>query len=147
MPCGLPAALAIVASLSSVPALAQTVSEDIHSPVRGPTEICGVTALLAADFIEAVDGDPRLSRAEINSDRFEMHVSADGWTQWVATLPTDPAHPAITCRHAYQDDAGNWVMNRQMRCDGSRATCDALFLEFQALDRALTEELKRTSDN
>ena len=147
VPRGFPAALAVIGLLVSGPAAAQAVSEDIHSPVTGPTEICGITAFGAAAFIKAVRADPSLHRAQIDSDRFELFVSKDEFTQWVFTNETEPAHPAITCRQVSQDQTGAWVSNRSLRCDGDRATCDALFLEFESMDRAMAAELRRTIDD
>ncbi|MDP8994437.1 MAG: hypothetical protein M3N07_05555 [Pseudomonadota bacterium] len=117
------------------------VPEGIYSEAEGPTEICGITALEATDFIRQVRASPHFVRAAV-TDRFELYVSEQRMEQWAITREGEPAHPAVTCRHVWQDASGSWLLSRQMRCDASREACDRLFLEFRQLDEEMSRSLQ-----
>jgi len=124
--------------------LAQAVSEDIHDDVSGPVEMCGVKAADAASLLEAIRRDGRFRALDSGSERFELFATEDHHIQWVATRPGEAAFPAVTCRRVYEDNGGV-KMDRRLRCDASREACDALFLEFQALDNSLKAEIRSAS--
>ena len=130
--------IAHAASLT-VPAVAlvQAVPETIHSETDGPSTLCGVTGTNAAAIIQVVRKTPELTDRRISSERFELFSSSDGTVQWVFTRPSEPAHPAVTCREVRRNADGSVWMNRDMRCDADRVACDKLYLEFQNLDRQL----------
>jgi hypothetical protein len=138
--CAAACAIAQVSLLFSS-AAAQPVSEDIHELADGPSKLCGITANDAPALLASVRRDPRVRAEVIESERFELYASSDHRTQFVATLPGEPAHPAISCRQLSQDEEGNLHLTREMRCDASRAACDALFREFQELDERVRAEL------
>ena len=140
----LPWVLAALIGLSPSTSLAQVVSEDIHDDVTGPVEMCGVKAADAASLLEAVKGDNRFRALDSGSDRFELFATEDHNIQWVATRSGEAAFPAVTCRRVYNENGGV-KMDRHLRCDASREACDALFLEFQALDNALKTEIRNAS--
>lgn len=117
------------------PGNAQRVPEGIHRDAQGPAEMCGLVGANALELIAKARLAPSLRAIPLDSERFELFASADGMDQLVVTRPTEPAHPAATCRHTYRDAAGNWLQTRDMRCDAGRDACDTLFLEFQALER------------
>jgi len=124
---------------------AQTVPEGTHRLSQGPTTICGVTADDPADFAKAVRSSRRFHKAPVDSDRFDLYVTADELSeQWVLTKPGDRAHPAVTCRHVFQNKHGSWLHSREMRCGASRAACDSLFIEFRELDESMIREIRRT---
>ena len=136
--------IALAASLTFSPvALAQTVPETIHRETEGPSTLCGVTGTNAAAIIQAVRKMPELTDRRISSERFELFSSSDETVQWVFTRPSEPAHPAITCREIRKDADGKVWMKRDMRCDADRVNCDNLFLEFQNLDGQLKAALRR----
>ncbi len=133
--------LSALLAVFAAPADAQSVPEGIHSFADGPAEMCGVSGPDAAGLIAAARLSPMLRSTPIDSDRFELFVAVEGMDQLVVTLPSEPAHPAATCRHVYQDEAGNWMQDRTMRCDAGREACDRLFIEFRELDERLRQAL------
>ena len=123
-------------------ASAQLVPEGIHQEARGPAELCGLTAPDALQFMELLRTSPEVQSIPIESDRFELFAADDHMKQWVITRPSEPAHPAVTCRHAFEGPDGSWYQTRSMRCDASREACDRLFIEFQELDERLRQSLE-----
>ena len=131
--------------LSPHPAAAQSVPEGVHSVASGPTEMCGLVAASISELKrKAMDSDV-LDPVALPTSRFEMFASASQDDQLVFTTESEPAYPAATCRHLYEE-GGQLRMSRQMRCDAGRAECDALFLEFQELDAGLTRALQGEED-
>lgn len=122
---------------------AQSVPESMHSDVQGPSEMCGLVGRDAQDLMRQVRSSPTVTQQNLNSNRFEAYANDNGFMQWVLTKPAEPAYPAVTCRHAYQDKDGSWQQTRNMRCDASRAACDKLFIEFQNLDEQMRQEIAR----
>lgn len=135
--------LAVALLLGAVsPSGAQSVPEGIHSLAVGPATMCGIVGADATDLLATARRSPDLRAVPIPSDRFEMFEGGDPLRyQLVATLPTEPAHPAVSCRELYEE-GGTLRMKRSMRCDAERADCDALFQEFQALDAEATRMMR-----
>jgi len=124
------------------PSSAQSVPEGIHSLADGPAAMCGIVGADATDLLATARRSSGLRAVLIPSDRFEMFEGGEPVKyQLVATLPTEPAHPAVSCRELYEE-GGALRMKRSMRCDADRANCDALFLEFQALDAEFTSAIR-----
>ncbi len=119
---------------------AQSVPEGVHQNATGPAEICGLSARDAEELAQKVRTAPHLRPVATGSSRFDAYDTADGLTQFVVTRPSEPAHPAVTCREGYQED-GAWMTRRTMRCDAGREACDKLFLEFQEVDEQLRKHL------
>src|SRR5688572_27264612 len=131
-------------AIAPSPAAAQTVPEGIHSDAEGPSTICGLTGSDAVHLMRQVRASPTLTEQAIQSDRFELYASAirgDSFVQWALTRQTEPAHPAVTCRHVYREDDGSWYQRRGMRCDAGREACDRLFTEFRELDERVRQEM------
>jgi hypothetical protein len=105
--------------------------------------MCGFTAKNTRDLLAQVRASKRVTEKELNSPRFEAYVSGDQLTQLVFTKAGEPAHPAVTCRHAYPDKDGAYHLGRNMHCEASREACDQLFLEFQLLDKRTVQEIRR----
>ena len=127
------------------PASAQTVPEGIHSLAAGPATICGIKASSAAEFADRLERSG-LERQD-GGPRFDVYMSpsvSDDIVQWAVTRKGEPAYPAVTCRHVYKTPDGSWMQDRQMRCDASREACDALFVEFNELDKRVSAELARS---
>lgn len=135
--------LSMLALASSQPVAAQSVAEGVHSDAHGPSTMCGLTGKDAQDLMKQVRVSRTVSNQALNSDRFELYASSDSLIQWVFTKPNEPAYPAVTCRHVYQEKDGSWYQTRNMRCDSVREACDRLFTEFQALDERARQELAR----
>jgi len=76
-------------------------------------------------------------------EAFDSDMTDREMVQWAFTLPGEAAYPAVTCRHVYKTAGGAWRMERDMRCDASRAACDALFIQFRDLDEQARQELQR----
>ena len=122
---------------------AQLVPEGIHEEVSGPVELCGLRGEDVANLHNAAEASGEFRSTPIDSDRFLLFTSEDGLKQLVFTRPSEPAHPAATCRHAFQVADGSWHQERSMRCDASREACDRLFVEFQELDQRMADSLAR----
>ncbi|NBW08873.1 MAG: hypothetical protein EBR82_12695 [Caulobacteraceae bacterium] len=135
------AVLVMAAFCVASPAPAQSVPESIHSEAEGPVELCGLAASDVAGLKAAAKASPRLVETPIGSARFELFASDDQMDQLIFTTAGEAAYPAATCRHMYEDN-GALRMNRKMRCEAGRAECDAMFLEFQALDAQMTRSIQ-----
>lgn len=129
--------------LLSRAAFAQPVPEGVHSFRKGPAELCGLTGADVPALIAQLRASPRFHPADTGSDRFETWAAKDGLTQIAVTRRSEPAYPAATCRETKDGPGGNLHIERTMVCDASRETCDALFREFDALDKQVTAELSR----
>lgn len=128
--------------LAASPSSGQSVPEGIHSLADGPAEMCGIVGADAVDLVVTARRSSALRAVPILSDRFEMFEGGEPLRyQLIATLPTEPAHPAVSCREVYEE-GGAFRMKRSMRCDADRADCDALFREFQALDAEVTRAIR-----
>jgi len=128
--------------VAASPSSGQSVPEGIHSLANGPAAMCGIVGADAADLLATARRSSGLRAVPIPSDRFEMFEGGEPVRyQLVATLPTEPAHPAVSCRELYEE-GGALRMKRSMRCDADRADCDALFQEFQALDAEFTSAIR-----
>jgi hypothetical protein len=125
-------------------ASAQSVPEGIHSDATGPTAMCALRGRDARELMERVRAAANLRRSPIESDRFEVFESLDHHDQWVLTRPSEPAYPAVTCRHFYVEN-GSTFHTRNMRCDADRAACDRLFIEFRELDLQMMDYIRRMS--
>ncbi len=134
------AAVLIFAAAPPVVA-AQTVPEGIHREAKGPSEMCGLVGQDALDLAAKAKASTTLKPSKLESDRFEVFQTEPPWQQLAVTKPSEPAHPAVTCRYTFQE-GGAFKMSRSMRCDAGRAECDALFVEFQKLDAAMIQDLQ-----
>lgn len=135
--------LAVVMLLTAFrPSSAQIVPDNVYSPANGPAEMCGIVGRDAADLLAKARQSADLRAANISSDRFELFEGGNPLRfQLLATLPAEPAFPAVSCREVYEKD-GALQMKRTMRCDADRTACDALFLELQDLDAQVTRAMR-----
>lgn len=134
-------AVALIVGASS-PSGAQSVPEGVRRLTDGPAAMCGIVGTDASDLLATARQSAYLRAVPIPSDRFEMFEGGEPVQyQLVATLPTEPAYPAVSCRELYEE-GGALRMKRSMRCDAERADCDALFQEFQALDAEATRAMQ-----
>jgi hypothetical protein len=123
------------------PTFAQAVPEGVHTDANGPSDLCGVSGENAMAIRQKLKADPRIVERPSGSDRFETYYSSVETKQWTVTTAKDAAYPAVTCVHLYNSGGGT-DMSREMRCDASRAACDALFQEFQANDDKILKQIK-----
>lgn len=115
--------------------------EGVHREATGPAVMCGVAGEGALDLLAKARASSELRPVAIDTPRFILFADASHSRQLIFTNPTEAAYPAATCRHVYEAD-GALHTSRQMRCDAGREECDALFLEFQALDAEMTRALR-----
>jgi hypothetical protein len=123
------------------PAAAQSVPEGVHTDATGPSSICGITGENALAIRAKLKNDPTIIEKPSGSYRFETYFSSAEPKQWTVTTQKDAAYPAVTCVYLYNSGSGA-DMSREMRCDASRAACDALFQEFEANDQRIREQIK-----
>jgi hypothetical protein len=124
------------------PTLAQAVPEGVHTDVTGASDVCGVSGENALAIRQKLKADPTIVVEPSGSDRFETYFSSAETKQWTVTTAKDAAyHPAVTCVHLYNSGGGT-DRTRQMRCDASRAACDALFQEFGASDEKIRKQIR-----
>jgi len=107
--------------------------------------ICGVAGSNATDLMDQVRDSPDLRKLPLASERFELYATENQLIQWALTKPGEAAHPAATCRHAYQSETGDWFLDRAMSCDGPKPACDLLFEEFQQVDAAMRAEIGKAN--
>ena len=111
---------------------AQSVPEGIHTVGTGAPTLCGMTGPSLSDIERQVLSDN--SFAEENStDKYRVFNRTRDLVQMV--FPRAQLHPfaMATCRKVVPNGAGSTIQ-RELRCDGTRAQCDAVFLEFKQLD-------------
>ena len=137
--------LPIVIALAVAPP--QTVPEGIHRLVKGPGTMCGITASSALEFRVKVEADAKAEKLvrRDGGPRFDFFATPDGqWPirQWVFAKSSEPSYPMVTCREVSEDKSGSILQGRQLRCDANRGACDAVFLEFAALDKKVLEEFR-----
>ncbi len=123
------------------PTLAQAVPEGVHTGANGASNVCGVRGENALAIRQKLKADPTIVEKPSGSDRFETYFSSVETKQWTVTTPKDAAYPAVTCVHLYNSGGGT-DMSRQMRCDASRAACDALFQEFESNDEKIRKQIR-----
>lgn len=116
--------------------------EQVHKDAVGPSTMCGVTARTALEFRAIIEKSPQFHRQPLDSARFELFSTDDSFTQWVFTKSSEPAYPAVSCRHAFQDKDGGFSQTRELHCDASREACDKLFIEFRDLDERMRQSFK-----
>lgn len=115
-------------------------AETVYRYKHGPSTMCGIHGADSGDFLRHVRAQGSLHQAPA-SERFDLFVSDDGLTQWVFTKPSEKAYPAVTCRRFDKDQQGNWIANRELRCETDSPVCDRLADEFQKLDEQLRRSL------
>ena len=135
------AVLSVVLAAAPDAVVAQAVPEGIHRDGQGATELCGLTAANVSELRAMVMQASDFSAKPIDSSRFELFSADAPLRQLVFTRDSEEAYPAATCRRVEERD-GSLHLVRSMRCEAGRAECDALFLEFQALDAQLSEPTK-----
>jgi len=104
--------------------------------------MCGLFGRDAIDFIEKAKTSPTLKWMQIGSDRFDLFQDATATYSLLVTKPSEPAYPAASCRHVFEENGGIQI-GRQMKCNADRKACDALFFELQALDTAAAQEIRK----
>ena len=112
-----------------------------YSFSKGPSEMCGITGGSAADFRRQVSKSKKHKRTK-KTDLFEVFVSEEDRAQWVFTLPSEPAHPAVTCRQVIFR-GGALYLDRQLVCGASRKECDRLAAEFEAVDEQARQAISK----
>lgn len=127
-------ALALVVASSS-----QVAPEVIYSRDGGPIEMCGLAAPDIASMRQAVR-DAGFTEGAV-SPEFVQFMSAEGTSDVVFSTPAYFAHPLVTCRDFVARD-GALFLNRQMRCDADRASCDAALQEFNELDAQMISAIQ-----
>jgi hypothetical protein len=106
------------------------------SEATGPPSMCGLSASSTQELAQAVRTAPRLAKANVQSDRFEVYATSDRMQEFVLTLEGAPAHPAVACREISHEN-GALELKRYMNCSGEREACNRLFLDFRTLDSQL----------
>lgn len=108
----------------------------LMTEANGPPSMCGLSASDTEGLAKVVRATPRFAKADVRSDAFEVYDTADRMQEFVITMESNPAHPAVACREIRQEN-GDLRLNRYMNCSGSREACNRLFLDFRALDSGL----------
>ena len=83
--------------------------------------------------------------------REDMNISVeDGWTIitepggltiWSFSPPDQPAYPAVARRDFYQE-GGAWYIKMDVRCEASKAACDQLQQDFEALNESMRKAME-----
>jgi len=104
---------------------------------NGPPSMCGLSASDTEGLAQSVRSSPGFAKAEVKSDAFEVYDTADRMLEFVITLESNPAHPAVACREIRREN-GDLRLTRYMNCSGRREACNRLFLDFRSLDSTLS---------
>jgi hypothetical protein len=112
---------------------------------QGPTSMCGLEGTGAADLADKVRA-LKLGVQDIpRPERFEAYADETArprvLKQWLITRPSEPAHPAVTCRRSVFED-GRASLQRSTRCEGPEAACEALMQELYELDQRAAQTLR-----
>lgn len=127
-------AVAVLAGSAAAGPAAQPVPEGIHSPGAERPSLCDTVAA-TVPALEA-ELSARLSPLPGN-ERFTAYADDANRRIWTFTTAAHPAHPAVACRAVRVQD-GQVGLGTEIYCVSSRANCDALYREFEALNaRAL----------
>ena len=133
------AALALSLSLTTG-ASAQPVPEGIHSGGSGKPNVCGLTApsvaVLEADILRRSDVE-RLDQ----TPEYHAYAIAD-YRQLTFTTRANRAHPAVACRQVVDDPSGGSNIRTSIACFSTRANCDWLYREFEALTRRTLDAMR-----
>ena len=123
--------LAVVAA-QSVPCLAQSVPEGIHSDGDGTFYVCGLKATTVVDLesqltrasdVQSLDNTPEYQADALNQSRRVLTF----------TKPSNRAHPAVACRHIVPAADGGSSINTEISCFSERDNWDWLYSAFEAL--------------
>lgn len=132
--------LALALLLTAAPLQAQPVPEGIHSLEQGPPDLCGTTApdipALEAALAARLPSLP-------GNERYVAYEDAPNLRIWTFTTAAHPAHPAVACRSVVEEN-GNVATRTEISCHSTRASCDALYREFDELNARTMRELGQT---
>lgn len=118
---------------------APTVPEGIHNESNGPPELCGFTAPDLAALERKITQDPSF-REENSTELYRVFNNTAIFVQFVFPRPGTLGFPMATCRKVTSQPDGTYI-SRNLLCGGSREECDKIFLEFQAIDERVKQEL------
>ena len=124
--------LALALLLGGTPSLAQPVPEGTHRGTDGPPNLCGITAAT----VPALEAMMAAQFAPLpGNERYVSYEDPAHRRIWTFTTAAHPAHPAASCMTVVRRDG--WIsVNREISCPSTRASCDLLHREFEALDAA-----------
>lgn len=122
-------------------ASAQSVPDGIHKNRAGPPTLCGITGASLADIERSVLND-RDFVEENSTDQYRVFNRQRDFVQMVFPRPKLHRFAMATCRKVEPSGIGSTIQ-RELECDGSREECDAVFLQFKALDDAVLKMLRR----
>ena len=118
------------------------IPERVYSRGKGTVNLCLHEEKTIEEFRNWIRREPSLSPGKSN-ERFEVfNSSEEPIRQYVLTRPSEPAHPAITCRRVFIGEDDTTQIERSMSCFAEKAACDRLFSEFHALDEQLKAWLR-----
>jgi hypothetical protein len=114
------------------------VPEGIHSDAKGPPELCGITGRDLADLERRVVADPSFTEGA-GSDLYRVFNRERDFVQFVFPRGSTLTFPMATCRQVVEEANGSVSIRRELQCDGTREQCDRVFLEFEALDKRISD--------
>jgi hypothetical protein len=131
----------VVAALLALVLMAQApaprVPEGIHQDVDGPPALCGFAGRDLADLERKVIASPGFVE-ENSNDRYRVFNRTTDFVQFVFPRAGVLGFPMATCRKVSANPDGTSRISREMRCDGTREECDAIFIQFRELDESIT---------
>lgn len=65
---------------------------------------------------------------------------------WNFTNARHPAHPSVACRRLIQE-GGSFRVRTEIQCRAAKPRCDKLAAEYDALDKAMSESIRRRFPN
>jgi hypothetical protein len=111
------------------------VPEGIHSSGDGRPDVCG---LQASSVTELENQIKSRSDVEALDQTAEYSAYAIGKMRQITfTRKSNRAHPAVACRQVVATQSGGSTIQTSIACFNSRANCDWLYREFEALTKRM----------
>jgi hypothetical protein len=117
------------------------VPEGIHSDAKGPPELCGYRGRDLSELTRQILEDPDF-KEEGSTTEYRVFNNDSALVQMVFPQSGTLEFPMATCRKVFTNLDGGTSFNREMHCEGTRDDCDRIFLQFEALDKKVTREIR-----
>lgn len=133
------AALAAAASQSDT----ADILDEAYSKSGAEIDLCGISAPTFSEFEEALLRDAYFHEENSNSEYRVFVATTPEFRQLVIARPRETAFPMAYCRTLMSNTDGSTSLRRNMHCQGDKADCDEVFMEFYRHDEAILRSIER----
>jgi|GEM_PF-2626372 len=113
-------------------------------PSAAQAEFCGVAGQSPQEIAANVAKTQAFKRVGGNA-RYVAYANKADLTTLTITTPTNEAHPAVACRHAFRQKDGAWYVRTNAKCTASKAACKSMMSEFRELDAQMKRALEKVN--